>query len=149
MGFDHDGAFADLDGDGVANRSVSFSTTTAARPINHAYIELGGFRIGKTDSLFTTFTDYAGGVIHDDFAVGLRPVRHPHDQPTRFDAGNGFTAAIALEEALTWTSDLHDRCYVPHVTGGVGYTGGWGSVSASSPATTRYGKSMPSRSSWT
>ena len=34
--------------------------------IDHAYLELGGFRIGKTDSLFSTFTGYAGGVINDD-----------------------------------------------------------------------------------
>ncbi|WP_352711774.1 porin [Mesorhizobium sp. M0130] len=32
-----------------------------------AYIELGGFRICKTDSLFSTFTGYAGDVINDDF----------------------------------------------------------------------------------
>ncbi|MDQ6438352.1 porin, partial [Mesorhizobium sp. LHD-90] len=33
--------------------------------IEHAYIELGGFRIGKTDSLFSTFTDYSSGVLND------------------------------------------------------------------------------------
>ncbi len=41
--------------------------------IDHAYIELGGFRVGKTDSLFTTFTNYAGAIIADDFVVPYGP----------------------------------------------------------------------------
>ena len=44
-----------------------------------------------------------------------------------FNAGNGFTAAVGLEEGagLEYTLDS----YIPHVVAGVGYTGGWGGVS--------------------
>ena len=101
------GAFADLDGDGVAEQVGVFSTTTSGQAkLNHAYIELGGFLIGKTNSLFTTFTDYAGSVINDDFAVGFGPY-DTHTIQYRFDAGNGFTAAIAVEEGagVTYTID--------------------------------------------
>jgi hypothetical protein len=110
--------------------------------INHAYIELGGFLIGKTDSLFTTFTDYAGSVINDDFAVPFGPY-DTHTIQYKFDAGNGFTAAIALEEGTGTDDVIVDVAgtptlvsadvytldsYMPHVAGGIGYTGGWGSV---------------------
>ena len=92
--------------------------------LNHAYIELGGFRIGKTDSLFTTFTNYAGGVINDDFAVPFGPY-DTHQIVYTFNAGNGFTAAVGLEEGTqAYTIDS----YIPHVVAGVGYTGGWGGV---------------------
>ena len=33
--------------------------------INFAYIQLGGLRIGKDESAFTTYLGYAGGVIND------------------------------------------------------------------------------------
>ena len=46
---------------------------------DHLYIELGGFRIGKTDSLFSTFTDYSSGVLTDGHR-SLRPVRHQPDR---------------------------------------------------------------------
>ena len=64
--------------------------------LNHAYIELGGFRIGKTDSLFTTFTGYSSGVSND----GLVPYGpfDTHQIAYTFTGGNGFTAAVALEE---------------------------------------------------
>ena len=64
--------------------------------LNHAYIELGGFRIGKTDSLFSTFTGYSSGVSND----GLVPYGpfDTHQIAYTFTGGNGFTAAVALEE---------------------------------------------------
>jgi hypothetical protein len=65
--------------------------------IDHAYIELGGFRIGKTDSLFSTFTGYAGGIIEDDLAVPYGPFG-THQIAYTFTGSNGFSAAIALEE---------------------------------------------------
>jgi|CXWK01.1.fsa_nt_gi hypothetical protein len=125
INFDYDtGVYT---GSTFALGAVGGLTDTAdAFGINHAYIELGGFRIGKTDSLFSTFTDYAGGVIEDDL-VGYGPFG-THQIAYTFDAGNGFTAAIALEEGsgLSYTIDS----YVPHVVAGVGYTAGWGSIKA-------------------
>jgi hypothetical protein len=101
--------------------------------VNHAYIELGGFRVGKTDSLFSTFTGYSSGVIND----GLVPYGpfDTHQIAYTFTGGNGFTAAVALEEGDgSWDSDVYDNTYsldsyVPHVVGGVGYAADWGGVS--------------------
>jgi hypothetical protein len=122
--------------DGVSDASDNWG-------INHAYIELGGFRIGKTDSYFTTFTDYAGGVINDDL-VGYGPFG-THQIAYTFDAGNGLTAGVALETG-DGNFGLGDQpfvagttvpasiniytidSYIPHVVAGVGYTAGWGGV---------------------
>jgi hypothetical protein len=103
----------------------NFTSTSTGVAINHAYIELGGFRIGKTDSLFSTFTGYAGGVIQDDL-IAYGPF-DTHQIAYTFTGGNGFSAAVALEEGSG--VDTIDS-YVPHVTGGVSYTQGWGGVSA-------------------
>ena len=110
---------------GVTADGFTTTNSPGTAKLAHAYIELGGFRIGKTDSLFTTFTDYAGGVINDDFAVPFGPY-DTHQIAYTFDAGNGFTAAVALEEGsgVVYTIDS----YIPHITAGVGYTAGWGSV---------------------
>ncbi len=101
--------------------------------IEHAYIELGGFRIGKTDSLFSTFTGYSSGVAND----GIIPYGPfgTHQIAYTWNGGNGFTAAVALEEGdggqVGPFYDIYTiDSYVPHVVGGVGYTGGWGGVSA-------------------
>jgi hypothetical protein len=113
--------------------------------IEHAYIELGGFRIGKTDSLFSTFTGYAGGVINDDL-VGYGPFG-THQIAYTFTGGNGFSAAIALEEGdgtETFAADVDGDgifddaftasygldSYIPHVVAGVAWTQGWGGISA-------------------
>ncbi|RUM97293.1 porin, partial [Pseudaminobacter arsenicus] len=102
------------------------TTTTTGVAINHAYIELGGFRIGKTDSLFSTFTGYAGGVIQDDL-VFYGPF-DTHQIAYTYTGGNGFSAAVALEEGNGSTFTLDS--YVPHVVAGASYTQGWGGVSA-------------------
>jgi len=121
-----------------------FTYSGAQWGVEHAYIELGGFRIGKTDSLFSTFTGYAGGVIHDDI-IGYGPF-DTHQIAYTWTGGNGFTAAVALEEGAGntitpflgynnfyspfVTGDLYTLDdYVPHVVGGIGWTGGWGGVS--------------------
>jgi hypothetical protein len=100
--------------------------------IEHAYIELGGFRVGKTDSLFATFTGYSSGVSND----GLVPYAPfgTHQIAYTFTGGNGFTAAVALEEGGGGEGPYDDYSYalddyVPHVVGGIGWTGGWGGVS--------------------
>ena len=47
----------------------SITATEEGIEIEHAYIELGGFLIGETDSFFSTFGDYAGAVIQDDSSL--------------------------------------------------------------------------------
>src|SRR5690606_19459344 len=72
---------------------------------------------------FSTFTDYAGGVINDDL-VPYGPFR-THQISYTFDAGNGFTVGAALEEGDD-AFVLDD--YTPHVVLGAGYTAGWGAI---------------------
>lgn len=116
---------------GTTNSGDSFG-------IDHAYIELGGFRIGKTDSLFSTFTDYAGGIIEDDLAVPYGPYG-THQIAYTFTGANGFSAAIALEEGSNSYGALDAGGapaaggfglddFMPHVAGGVSWTQGWGKV---------------------
>ncbi|MDX8440473.1 porin [Mesorhizobium australafricanum] len=94
--------------------------------LNFAWIQLGGFRVGKDESAWNTFSGYAGEVIKDslvgyggDFDTGVIQYY--------FDAGNGFSAVISLEQGA---GDNTVDSYVPHVVGGVKYTQGWGSISA-------------------
>jgi hypothetical protein len=107
--------------------------------IEHAYLQLGGFRAGKTDSLFSTFTGYAGGVINDDI-IGYGPYG-THQIAYGFETESGFAAAVALEVgdgdliAPFIPSDPDDNLYtldsyVPHVVGGVAWQGAWGGVAA-------------------
>ena len=117
-----------------------FSGTTGDyMSIEHAYIELAGFRVGKTDSLFSTFTGYAGGVINDDI-IGYGPYG-THQFAYGWSNDSGFGAAIALEtgngdliapflapsfsEPNLYTIDS----YTPHVVAGIGWQGAWGGAS--------------------
>ncbi|TPJ12136.1 porin [Mesorhizobium sp. B2-7-3] len=91
--------------------------------LNFAWIQLGGLRVGKDESAFNTFIGYAGNVIQDtlvpygDFDTNV--VQY------YFDAGNGFSAVVSLEEGEGFhTIDS----YVPHVVGGVKWTQGWGAI---------------------
>lgn len=93
--------------------------------VNFAWIQLGGLRIGKDESLFTTFTGYAGNVINDGnygpFDTNLISYTY---------SAGAFTAAIALEEGdddqviggvrTGWGIDD----YMPHVVVGLGYKAG-------------------------
>jgi hypothetical protein len=93
--------------------------------LNRAWIQLGGFRVGKDESAFDTFTGYAGNVI-DDTIVPYGPFGTNVIQ-YYFDAGNGFSAVVSLEEGSG--SNTIDS-YVPHVVVGAKYTQGWGAISA-------------------
>ncbi|MER9206824.1 porin [Mesorhizobium sp. M0771] len=104
--------------------------------LNFAWIQLGGLRVGKDESAFNTFIGYAGNVIQDtlvpygDFDTNVIQYY--------FDAGNGFSAVISLEEGSGGgTVDLAGNgvygvgtidSYVPHVVGGLKYTQGWGAI---------------------
>ncbi|RWH17810.1 porin, partial [Mesorhizobium sp.] len=101
-------------GNGAYNKGVS---------LNFAWIQLGGLRVGKDESAFDTFIGYAGNVIQDTLVpyggFDTNVVQY------YFDAGNGFSAVVSLEEGYgPFTIDS----YVPHVVGGVKWTQGWGAI---------------------
>ncbi|TIL81764.1 MAG: porin [Mesorhizobium sp.] len=92
--------------------------------LNFAWIQLGGLRVGKDESAFNTFIGYAGNVIQDtlvpygDFDTNVIQYY--------FDAGNGFSAVLSLEEGSGVVGTIDS--YVPHVVGGLKYTQGWGAI---------------------
>jgi hypothetical protein len=116
-----------------------FTSTIANFSIEHAYLQLGGFRAGKTDSLFSTFTGYAGGVINDD-VIGYGPYG-THQISYGWESDSGLYVAVALEEgegdliAPFIPPDFNQPdlytldSYTPHVVGGVGWQGAWGGAS--------------------
>ncbi|CDX33427.1 Porin omp2b [Mesorhizobium plurifarium] len=92
--------------------------------LNFAWIQLGGLRVGKDESAFDTFIGYAGNVIQDTLVpyggFDTNVVQY------YFDAGNGFSAVVSLEEGYGNVGTIDS--YVPHVVGGVKWTQGWGSI---------------------
>ncbi|MBZ9905402.1 porin [Mesorhizobium sp. BR115XR7A] len=118
------GALVDPDGTGplpAVNALNPADNGTVS--LNFAWIQLGGLRVGKDESAFDTFIGYAGNVIQDTLipygGFDTNVVQY------YFDAGNGFSAVVSLEEGSG--SDTIDS-YVPHVVGGVKWTQGWGAV---------------------
>ncbi|AZN99003.1 porin [Mesorhizobium sp. M9A.F.Ca.ET.002.03.1.2] len=103
-----------LFGNDADNRTVS---------LNFAWIQLGGLRVGKDESAFDTFIGYAGNVIQDTLVpyggFDTNVVQY------YFDAGNGFSAVVSLEQGY---GDFTIDSYVPHVVGGVKWTQGWGAI---------------------
>ncbi|RWM15183.1 MAG: porin [Mesorhizobium sp.] len=91
--------------------------------LNFAWIQLGGLRVGKDESAFDTFIGYAGNVINDTLVpyggFDTNVVQY------YFDAGNGFSAVVSLEQGY---GDFTIDSYVPHVVGGVKWTQGWGAI---------------------
>lgn len=118
-------ALLDLDGDDVLDEVGDFTTTREASDVEQAYIELGGFRVGKTDSLFVRITNFAGNVLQDDL-IDYEPDRTNQISYT-YSGSNGLTAAIAVEEGAGEGHVIDD--YIPHVVAGAALTQGWGGIS--------------------
>ena len=97
---------------GVGNEGSSSSS------LNFAYIELGGLRIGKDESAYTTFAGYAGNVIKDDQAVAYGPFDTTLISYT-FTGGNGFSAIVSLEDDNGGSAN-----YIPDVVVGAKYAAG-------------------------
>ncbi len=128
-----------LAGNEVTWKGYNYITDASdnASSIDHAYIQLGGFLLGKTDSLFTTMTGYAGSVIQDTL-IGYGPFETNMISYT-WNGGNGFSAAVSLEEGdgnstphsfIPYAVNVYTiDSYIPHVVAGVAYTAGWGGVS--------------------
>jgi hypothetical protein len=104
---------------GDVNTGLSAYETAGEFSINFAYIDLAGLRIGKSESLFTTFTGYGGSVINDTTGGGYGPFDTNLIQYT-FSSG-AFTAAIGFEQQAG--SVLIDD-YMPHVVGGASFDAG-------------------------
>ena len=97
-----------------------------------ANISLGGFTVGKLDSQYNLYTGYAGNVINDDV---IYDGPYELNQLTyNYDAGNGFTAVISLEDSnsggsstsygASWWVDQSTDHYAPDVVAGAGYKAG-------------------------
>ncbi|ESY66075.1 porin, partial [Mesorhizobium sp. LNHC252B00] len=110
-------------GDGGVASNLNGGVNNAVS-LNFAWIQLGGLRVGKDESAFNTFIGYAGNVIQDT----LVPYGDFDSNVVQyyFDAGNGFSAVVSLEEGSGLKGTIDS--YVPHVVGGVKYTQGWGAI---------------------
>lgn len=137
---------------------VNFNSDESVE-LNSAWAQIGGLRFGRSDSAFTSFTGYSGGVIQDSYVpygdFGTNAVSYT------FDTAEGFSAMVSLEQGsgayhtpykktittpakdgkaavtkTTWvqpkeatTFDQSMDSYVPHVVIGARYTPGWGGIS--------------------
>ena len=93
-----------------ADATGADATTTKLR---HAYFELGGLLVGRTDTLFD-------GDIDGEFELAggdrVNQVRYT------FDAGNGIALSAGLEVAE------NNQSYTPNITGKASVVQGWGGV---------------------
>lgn len=85
--------------------------------MQQAYIEIGGLRVGKSESAFTTFTGYAGNVMQD-WVVRYGPFE-TNLISYRYDNGSGLTGVLSLEDDRGEGSG-----YVSDIVVGVGYAPG-------------------------
>jgi opacity protein-like surface antigen len=88
--------------------------TGTSTSLNFAWIQLGGLRIGKDESAFTTFAGYAGNVINDG-QIGYGPFDVTLISYT-YDAGNGFSAILSVED-----DSGAGEGYMPNVVAGAKY----------------------------
>ena len=100
---------------------ASSNDNTRARLIA-ANISLGGFVVGLADSQYSSFLGYAGDIINDDVIEYGTNGDDPRSQISyTYDAGNGFTAVVAVEDH---GENGGDNKYVPNVVAGAGYSAG-------------------------
>ena len=117
------GDYSDPDGAGPKTASTDWQAVNKALSLRYAWIQLGGLRVGKDDTAFDTFTGYAGSVIQDT----LVPYGGQESNVVQynFDAGNGFSGVVSLEEGAG--ANTIDS-YIPHVVGGLKYKADWGAI---------------------
>ncbi|MBN9221189.1 MAG: porin [Mesorhizobium sp.] len=100
-----------------------WQTVNKAASLNFAWIQLGGLRVGKDETVYDQFVGYAGNVLQD--TIIPYGVKDTNLISYYFDAGNGFSGVVSLEQGTgTYTIDS----YVPHVVGGLKYKGDWGAI---------------------
>jgi hypothetical protein len=116
-----------LTGDDLSTVGIDeggYSTGTNSTGLDSAYIKLGGLLIGYTDSIFASWTGFAGAAVNDSI-IQYGDNANTNQINYTFDAGNGFSAIIGLEQGYEDTIDS----YVPHVVAGAKFTQGWGAIS--------------------
>jgi hypothetical protein len=121
-------AWADANGNGVVDAGELTGTddnfnTRDTYNWEHIFIELAGFRIGKTDSFFTTWTGYASGISRLDGLIGYGPF-DTHQISYTWDGGNGFSVGGALETGNDTGFGTVIDDYTPHIVAGAAYKGG-------------------------
>ena len=91
-------------------------------------ISLGGFLIGKNDSVYSTYLGYAGDVINDDvIEYGINGTDELNQATYTYDAGNGFTAVASLEDSNSGAGvkgangEDASNHYAPDAVLGLGY----------------------------
>ncbi|ESW63438.1 porin [Mesorhizobium sp. C277A] len=112
------------------NRHTSVSDSSRSYAFNgdsiltFAWIQLGGLRVGKDWSAFDMFIGGAGDVLNQTpvpyGALDTNVVQY------YFDAGNGFSAVVSLEEGSGVVGTIDN--YAPQIVGGLKYTHGWGAI---------------------
>lgn len=122
------------DGNGVAPRGSTTDTS-----LNFAWIELGGFRAGKGETLFDTFVDYAGAVINDTTIGGYGFFDTDFVQYTYAPEDGAVSAAIGFENGA---NDYLIDDYVPHVVLAVGTKAGPGVARLALALDTRDGEDV-------
>ncbi|MER8867645.1 porin [Mesorhizobium sp. M0751] len=106
---------------------VDFSVQdNKAVTLNFAWIQLGGFRVGKDETVYDSFIGYAGSVVQD--TIIPYGTKDTNLISYYFDGGNGFTAVASVETGSG--ADQSIDSYVPFVVGGVKYKGDWGAITA-------------------
>jgi hypothetical protein len=108
-----------------AEARLQFTNAVDEQSLPNAFIELGGFRVGVTDSQFASWTDYTTDIISDD-VVSYGPFETNQINYT-FTGGNGFSALIGVEQGA---GDFVIDDYTPHFVAGAKFAQGWGGVSA-------------------
>src|SRR5690606_30790344 len=99
--------------------------------LDQAWLSLGGFRVGYTESAFT-YTPNGGASgygTHSWYGLNYGYSQRMLVQ-YNFSGGNGFFGTISLEEDDINSGALgaHTGNYVPDIVGKIGVTQGWGTV---------------------
>jgi Porin subfamily len=104
--------FLDTNGNGVQDPGEG-TRDEGELNFDHAWISLGGLKMGWSDTLYDADLDTEGDV------SGGGAV---HFINYTFSGANGFAATLALEE------EQYNNNYVPNIVGKLAYTQDWGSV---------------------
>jgi Porin subfamily len=104
--------FIDTNGNGVQDPGEG-TRDEGEFAFDHAWISLGGLKMGWSDSL------YDGGLDGEGTSGGSGAV---HFINYTFSGANGFSATLALEE------EQYNNNYVPNIVAKVSFAQGWGGV---------------------